>query len=162
MVTTALAVPIGQFVSTINQTSMNVATTHCGTISSADAKWMRHSTVDPWYGLANSWSEAADRGARGGSTTPIAQATAASVQIIAGNISARDRPCSASSGITAAPNAIPNGCAVWRTPITSPRWCGGNQPVTSRPLAVLALAAAMPPRNRNAATTTRESNDAAA
>ena len=46
--------------------------------------------------------------------------------------------------------------------MTRPRCCGGNQPTTSRPLAVLLLAAAIPPRSRNAPTATSECADAAA
>ncbi|BBZ14650.1 hypothetical protein MBRA_48450 [Mycobacterium branderi] len=99
---------------------------------------------------------AAARGLRGGSITPIALATADTVHINAGNISPATGPRSASSGITKAPKAIPTGCAVWRIPIARPRWCGGNQPDTSRPPAVLQLAAAMPPTNRNAPMAIRE------
>ncbi len=47
-------------------------------------------------------------------------------------------------------------------PITRPRCCGGNQPITSLPLAELLLAAAMPPRNRKSPTVTSECADAAA
>jgi hypothetical protein len=46
--------------------------------------------------------------------------------------------------------------------MTRPRWSGGNQPTTSRPLAELLLAAAMPPRSRRAPTTTSECDEAAA
>ena len=68
----------------------------------------------------------------------------------------------ASSGITKAANAIPNGCAVWRIPIATPRCSGGNQPVTSRPLAVMVLAAAMPPSNRSTPAASMELTEAAA
>src|ERR1700712_1430971 len=47
-------------------------------------------------------------------------------------------------------------------PMTSPRCCGGNHPITSLPLAELLLAAAMPPRKRNTPTVTSECADAAA
>jgi hypothetical protein len=47
-------------------------------------------------------------------------------------------------------------------PITNPRFSGGNQPTTRRPLAELLLAAAIPPSNRNAPVATSESTDAAA
>ena len=56
--------------------------------------------------------------------------------------------------MTNAPNAIPSGCAVWRTPIAKPRCSGGNHPETSRPPAELQLAAAMPPTNSHAAKAT--------
>ncbi len=58
--------------------------------------------------------------------------------------------------MTNAPNAIPSGCAVWRTPIAKPRCSGGNHPETSRPPAELQLAAAMPPTNSQAANATVE------
>ena len=64
--------------------------------------------------------------------------------------------------MTNAPSPTPKGWAVCRIPITSPRCSAGNQPTTSRPLAELLLAAAIPPTNRNAATATSESTDAAA
>ena len=68
----------------------------------------------------------------------------------------------ASRGITNAPNPTPSGCAVWRMPIARPRRSGGNQPTTSRPLAELLLAAAIPPSNKNAPVSTRDSDAAAA
>ena len=43
-----------------------------------------------------------------------------------------------------------------------PRFSGGNHPTTSRPLAELLLAAAIPPSSRNAPTATSECTDAAA
>ena len=46
--------------------------------------------------------------------------------------------------------------------MTNPRWSGGNQPTTNRPLAELLLAAAIPPSRRNAPTANKESTDAAA
>ncbi len=38
--------------------------------------------------------------------------------------------------------------------MAKPRRCGGNQPMTTRPLAALVLAAAIPPSNRNPPMTT--------
>ena len=38
----------------ISHTSVNVHTTTCGTTSSTETAWMRHSTADPRYGLARS------------------------------------------------------------------------------------------------------------
>ena len=64
--------------------------------------------------------------------------------------------------MTNAPTATPSGWAVWRMPITSPRCCGGNHPTTSRPLAELLLAAAIPPRNRKTPTRISECDEAAA
>ena len=46
--------------------------------------------------------------------------------------------------------------------MTNPRCSGGNQPTTSRPLAELLLAAAIPPSRRNAPIANRESTEAAA
>ena len=51
------------------------------------------------------------------------------------------------SATTATPIAAiptPIGWAIWRTPIASPRRCGGNQPTTTRPLAALVQAEAAP------------------
>src|SRR6516165_768067 len=124
---------------------------------------MRHSTDDPRYGLAKCEAGASDRGGRGGSSTPRAVTTAATRHAAAGNNRAVDTPeDSANLGITKAPKPTPRGCAVCRIPITSPRCSGGNQPTTNRPLAELELAAAMPPSNRNAPTTTNECAHAAA
>ena len=141
---------------------MKVTVTVCGTISRPATAWIRHSTTDPRYGLASSASVATLRGLRGGSTIPIALATAATVHITARNISPRCGPCSDSSGITSAPKAIPNGCAVWRMPMARPRWCGGNHADTSRPPAALQLAAAIPPKNRQVPINSIEWTDAAA
>ncbi|BBX72779.1 hypothetical protein MSHI_06850 [Mycobacterium shinjukuense] len=146
----------------ISQTSMNVTVTVCGIISNAEAACIRHKTDDPRYGLASSASEAFRRDCRGGSATPRRLATAATVHAIAGNISPAWVPRSASSGITSAPEAIPNGCAVWRIPMARPRCCGGNQPDTSRPPALLQPPAAMPPRNKKTSTHSSECTDAAA
>jgi hypothetical protein len=132
----------------ISHTSMNVTVTVCGIISRPATAWMRHSTNDPRYGLASSSSVAVLRDFLGGSTIPSALATAATVHISPRNISPARGPRSASPGMTNAPKAIPNGCAVWRIPIARPRCRGGNQAATSRPPAVLQLAAAIPPRNR--------------
>ncbi|BBY07819.1 hypothetical protein MNVI_31370 [Mycobacterium noviomagense] len=160
--TSAPAAPIDQWHSLSNHTNMNVTVTVCGIISSAETAWIRHSTFDPRYGLASSSVVAVARGFRGGSRTPSAHAIPDNMQITAANVIAAAKPCSASSGITAAPNAIPKGWAVCRTPIATPRRSGGNQPVTSRPVAELAPAAAMPPRNRKAPISTSEWVDAAA
>ena len=113
---------------------------------------MRHSTADPRYGLARSCSVASARGGRGGSFTATAHTTAETAHTTAGNNSAAETPwLSARRGITNAPNPTPNGWAVCRMPITSPRCCGGNQPTTSRPLAELLLAAAIPPEQQKRA-----------
>ncbi|OBK49196.1 hypothetical protein A5655_02680 [Mycobacterium sp. 1081908.1] len=132
----------------ISQTSMNVTVTVCGIMSRPATAWMRHSTDDPRYGLASSAVLAASRGLRTGLTMPRALATVAAVHTSAGNISPACGPRSASSGMISAPAAMPNGCAVCRIPIARPRCCGGNHADTSRPPAVLQLAAAMPPTNR--------------
>lgn len=63
--------------------------------------------------------------------------------------------------MTKAPSPTPNGVAVWRIPMARPRCSGGNQPTTTRPLAELLLAAAIPPRSRNAPTANSESTEAA-
>ncbi|ORV00200.1 hypothetical protein AWB93_10305 [Mycobacterium bohemicum] len=161
-VTRTPAAATDQFRFLISHTSMNVTVTVCGTIIRPATAWIRHSTNDPRYGLASSCSLAASRGLRGGSTIATALATAPTAQATAGNISPARGPCSASSGITKAPNAIPRGCAVWRIPIANPRWCGGNQADTRRPPAVLQLAAAIPPRNKNTPVNTIEWAAAAA
>ena len=135
---------------------MNVAVTVCGIISRPATAWIRHNTDDPRYGLASSRAVAVSRAFRGGSTIPITLAKAARVHISAGNISPACGPRSASSGMISAPDAIPSGCAVCRMPIARPRCCGGNSADTSRPPAALQLAAAMPPRNRQAPTHTIE------
>lgn len=123
---------------------------------------MRHSTVVPRYGLANSALSAVDRSGRAGSRTHTAHSTADTAHTAAGNNSATEMLRSPSSGSTKAANAIPNGCAVCRIPIARPRCCGGNHPVTRRPLAVLALAAAMPPPNRAIPSVSMDSGTAAA
>ncbi|GFG76585.1 hypothetical protein MBOT_39500 [Mycobacterium botniense] len=64
---------------------------------------------------------AVSRAFRGGSITPMAQATADTEHTSAGNISPALGPRSASSGIIKAPSAIPKGCAAWRMPIARPR-----------------------------------------
>ncbi|OBG73676.1 hypothetical protein A5714_19010 [Mycobacterium sp. E2462] len=92
----------------------------------------------------------------------MALATAPSPHANATNCSPAPASCSASSGMTNAPNAIPSGWAVWRIPIARPRRSGGNHADTSRPPAVLQLAAAMPPRNRYTAISTIECADDAA
>ncbi|OBK29822.1 hypothetical protein A5634_17355 [Mycobacterium asiaticum] len=99
---------------------------------------------------------------RGGSTAPTRLISAETPHTTAGNSIAVCAPRSASSGITNAPNAIPIGCAVWRIPIARPRCSGGNQPDTNRPPALLQLAAAMPPRNKNTPIASSECTDAAA
>ena len=124
---------------------------------------MRHNTDDPRYGLARSASAASCRGGRGGSITATAHTGPDTAHTTAGNKSAADTPwLSARRGITKAPNPTPSGCAVCRMPITRPRCSGGNHPTTSRPLAELLLAAAMPPSRRNAPTATSECTNAAA
>ncbi|GFG64124.1 hypothetical protein MKUB_16140 [Mycobacterium kubicae] len=92
---------------------------------------------------------------------PITLATAATVHAMAGNSRPAWAPRSASSGITMAPKAMPSGWAVCRIPIARPRCSGGNHPDTSRPPALLQLAAAMPPKNRKTPIITRECMDAA-
>ncbi len=93
----------------ISHTSMNVTVTVCGIIIRPATAWIRHSTNDPRYGLASSWSLAASRRFRGGSTIPTALATAPIAHATAVNISPARGPCSANSGITKAPSAIPSG-----------------------------------------------------
>ncbi|BBX48926.1 hypothetical protein GCM10009641_00280 [Mycobacterium cookii] len=87
-----------------------------------------------------------------------ALSTAAAAHSTAGKIipQVADRAWSAMIGIANAPNAIPSGWAVWRTPMASPRCSGGNHPETSLPPAELQLAAAMPPRTSHAAKATTE------
>ena len=149
IVTSAPADPADQPRSVINHTSVNVHTTTCGATSRTDTAWMRHSTDEPRYGLARSCSVASARGGRGGSFTATAHTTADTAHTTAGNNSATETPwLSARRGITKAPKPTPNGWAVCRMPITRPRWCGGNQPTTNRPLAELLLAAAIPPSNK--------------
>ncbi|OBG22692.1 hypothetical protein A5764_12405 [Mycobacterium sp. 852002-51057_SCH5723018] len=147
-VTKPPAAAIDQRWSFISQTSMKVTVTVCGIISRPPTAWMRHNTDDPRYGLASSCAVAVPRGLRGESTMPTALVNAAAAHTSAGNIRPACGPRSASSGMISAPNAIPSGCAVCRMPIARPRCCGGNHADTSRPPAVLQLAAAMPPRKR--------------
>src|SRR5215218_1207272 len=124
---------------------------------------MRVSTDDARYGLASCSAGASERGGRGGSRTPKAHTTAETAHTTAGNNSAVEMPwLSANRGITNAPKPTPSGVAVWRIPMTNPRWSGGNQPTTNRPLAELLLAAAIPPRNRNTPTANNDSTEAAA
>ena len=93
----------------------------------------------------------------------IAHTTAAIAQTAAGNSSAARTPWVwASCGITSAPTLTPNGWAVCRIPIATPRCSGGNQPTTRAPLAALLPAAAIPPRNSNADIITSEPDCAAA
>ena len=148
--------------SLIIHTSAKVHTSACGTTSSTETAWMRHSVCEPRYGLARSCGEASARGGRGGSVTASRHTTAARAHTAAGNSRAAPmpRPC-ANCGITSAPKPTPSGWAVWRIPIARPRCSAGNHPTTSRPLAELLLAAAIPPRNRKAATTTSEWDSAA-
>ncbi|BBZ38401.1 hypothetical protein MCNS_14640 [Mycobacterium conspicuum] len=120
-VITAPAAGIDQPSFRISQTSMNVTVTVCGIISSDDTAWIRQSIAEPRYGLASSRWVAASRDLRGGSATPTMLSRAAAAHATAGNSSPARMPCSASSGITKAPKAIPSGCAVWRTPIARPR-----------------------------------------
>ncbi|KHJ72609.1 hypothetical protein QR64_10070 [Rhodococcus sp. Chr-9] len=62
-----------------------------------------------------------------------------------GNESAQAIPWSpARVGMTSAPAATPSGTDICRMPIARPRWCGGNHPTTTRPLAELALTAPAP------------------
>ncbi|SKV39209.1 Uncharacterised protein [Mycobacteroides abscessus subsp. massiliense] len=65
-------------------------------------------------------------------------------------------------GITSAPSATPSGCAIWRMPITVPRWLGGNHPTTTRPLAELHAAADAPPNSRKTPVSTNDGASAAA
>ncbi|OBF91384.1 hypothetical protein A5791_15135 [Mycobacterium sp. 852002-51163_SCH5372311] len=103
------------------------------------------------------------RDLRGASLTPMRLTAAATAHMTAGTIKpACAPPCSARSGITKAPNAIPSGCAVWRIPIANPRCSGGNHPDTNLPPALLQLAAAMPPRNKKTPIISSECTEAAA
>ena len=51
-------------------------------------------------------------------------------------------------GTATAAIATPSGCHICRMPIANPRRSGGNQPITTRPLAALVEAAAIPVRTR--------------
>ena len=80
-----------------------------------------------------------------GSTTTNATATAATATRAVGSQMAAGTPCrSATTEMPIAATPTPTGCAICRTPIASPRRCGGNQPTTTRPLAALVQAAAAP------------------
>ena len=92
-VTSAPADSADQPRSAISHTRVNVHTTHCGTTSSTDTAWMRHSTDDPRYGLARCSAGASARGGRGGSSTPTALTSAATAHTTAGNSSAAPTPC---------------------------------------------------------------------
>lgn len=59
-------------------------------------------------------------------------------------------PEAARSGTLIAAIATPSGWHIWRMPIASPRRSLANQPMTTRPLAALGLAAAMPPTRKSA------------
>ncbi len=108
------------------------------------------------YGCLRSslkWGEVRD--GRCGSVTQSAVAAAARSVSAAGIASAAATPnCAATVGIDTAAVATPRGCAIWRIPIAVPRRCTGNHPMTRRPLAALALPAAMPPASRMPASAT--------
>ena len=55
---------------------------------------------------------------------------------------------SAVTAIVAAAMPMPSGVEVCRIPMASPRRCGGNHPITTRPLAALVLVEAAPARKR--------------
>ena len=52
--------------------------------------------------------------------------------------------------MVSAATATPSGWHICRMPIASPRRSFGNQPITTRPLAALGLAAAIPPSRKSA------------
>ncbi len=150
IVTTPPAHATDQPWSSISQTNMNVTVTVCGIISSAEAREFATActNLDTGWPVPRRWPprgfpRRVDNRRPGWPLpppcTPLPETSARRAEL-----------CSANSGITKAPKAIPSGWAVWRIPIAKPRLFGGNQPDTSRPPALLQLAAAMPPRNRNA------------
>ena len=85
------------------------------------------------------------RSGRGGSSTTSATATPATARSTVGSQIAAETPNrSATTAMPIAAIPTPTGCAIWRTPMASPRRCGGNQPTTTRPLAALVHAEAAP------------------
>ena len=124
---------------------------------------MRHSCLLPRYGLSSRPCSAASmRFGRGGSTT-ARHISAAIAHTAAGTSNAAPTPWSrAMGGMVRAAMATPRGTDICLIPMANPRRCGGNQPTTTRPLALFALAAAIPPsRSRIASRGMEEVNTAA-
>ena len=113
---------------------------------------MRHSWLLLRYGLSSRPCAAASvRFGRGGSTT-ARHSRALAAQTAAGTSRAAPTPWSrATGGMVSAATATPRGTDICLMPMASPRRCGGNQPTTTRPLALFALAADIPPINSRAA-----------
>src|SRR3954466_5914884 len=71
-------------------------------------------------------------------------------------------PDAARTGTLTAAIATPSGWHICRMPMASPRRSFGNQPMTTRPLAALGLADAIPPTRNSAPSATYESTNIAA
>src|SRR5262249_25057443 len=118
--TSAPADPTDQRWSSINQTSMNVTVIVCGTISRAEATWMRRRTCARRYGLASSSALAVARVFRGGSGTPTGQSNPHQLHIAAPD------PARAHPSAPGPPQGIPGCWGVLRPPPPKPAGVGGN------------------------------------
>ena len=164
MVTIAPADPADQPRSVISHTRVNVHTSDCGTTSSTDTAWMRHSVDVPRYGLARSSAvrlgarrprriEHADGGDDGGHGAHD------------GREQQRRRYPVCLGDAAESPTRPSRLPAAWRSagcPSPARAARAGTSRPPARPLAELLLAAAIPPRNRKAPTATSECTDAAA